>query len=266
MVFHFQERQDLCKEVCRIAHEAGQFMAGEILKVTDGHVQEKDPNSLVSYVDIETEKMLVSRLNALLPEAGFITEEGTTATGEKEYNWIIDPLDGTTNYLFQLPFYCVSIALAKGDELLLGVIYEPNNDECFYAWKDGGAWLNDQRIEVNQYNTLATSLIATGFPYQTTEVTDKLYDVLKFVVSNTRGIRRLGSAALDLAYVACGRFDTFYEATLNPWDIAAGVLIVEEAGGVVTDFKGGQEFMKTGEVIAGSPLIHLYFLNIIKEL
>ena len=266
MPFHLQERKDLCKEVCHIAREAGQFMAGEILKVTDGQVQEKDPNSLVSYVEIETEKMLVAKLNSLLTEAGFITEEGTTATGEKELNWIIDPLDGTTNYLFRLPLYCVSIALARGNELLLGVIYEPNSDECFYSWKGGGSWLNDHKIEVNQQNTLSTSLIATGFPYQTTEVTDKLYDVLKFVVSNTRGVRRLGSAAIDLAYVACGRFDTFYEATLNQWDIAAGVLIVKEAGGVVTDFQGGDQYMQTGEVIAGSPLIQLHFLNIIKEL
>lgn len=261
-----QEREDLCREVCHIAKQAGSFMFGEIHKVTNGHIIEKEINSLVSYVDIETEKMLVRELNDLIPGAGFITEEGTVAIGEKDWNWIIDPLDGTTNFLFGLPFYCVSIALSHRGQLVLGVVYEPNQDECFYAWKDGGAWLNGKKLQVNQHNTLSTSLIATGFPYQTTEMTDKLYDVLKYAVSNTRGIRRLGSAALDLAYVACGRFDTYYEATLNPWDMAAGVLLVHEAGGVVTDFKGGQDYLNTGEVIAGSPLVHPHFLEIIKAL
>jgi myo-inositol-1(or 4)-monophosphatase len=266
MLKSLQEREDLCRAVTRIAEDAGNFMYGEIHQVRVGQIVEKEPNSLVSYVDIQTEEMLVSALHELLPEAGFITEEGTVATGEKEWNWIIDPLDGTTNYLFRLPFYSVSIALAHKDELIIGVIYEPNLKECFYAWKGGGAWLNEHSIKVNDQRTLADSLIATGFPYQTTEMTDKLYDILKFVVLNTRGVRRLGSAALDMAYLACGRFDAYYEATLNSWDIAAGTLIVQEAGGIVTDFQGGNKHLETGELIAGSPLIHGYFLEIIKPL
>ena len=152
------------------------------------------------------------------------------------------------------------------EELILGVVYEPNLNECFHAWKGGGAWMNDHRLQVNGQRTLTDSLIATGFPYEGNEMTEKLYTILKFAVDHTRGIRRLGSAALDLAYVAAGRFDTYYEATINPWDIAAGTLIVEEAGGVVTDFQGGRRFFETGEIVAGSPLIQGIFLGEIRAL
>jgi myo-inositol-1(or 4)-monophosphatase len=233
-----KEKHDLCQAVCRVAQEAGYFVQEELHRVSQRDIVEKDRNSLVSYVDIEVEKRLVRDLGNLFPRAGFITEEGTVSVGEKEWNWIIDPLDGTTNFLFRVPFYCVSIALEHKGELVLGVIHEPNTGECFYAWQGGGAWLNEHKISVSTQNTLANSLVATGFPYQMTEQTERLYEVLKYAVRSTHGIRRLGSAALDLAYVACGRFDVYYEAALNPWDIAAGVLLVREAGGTVTDFAG----------------------------
>lgn len=261
-----QALSDLCLEVCHLAQEVGAYMFSEISKVRADQVVEKDRNSLVSYVDIEVERRLVEGLRALLPGAGFVTEEGTVATGEKEWSWVIDPLDGTTNYLFGLPFYCTSIALAHRGRVELGVIYEPGLRECFYAWRGGGAWLNGRVLRMENRRVLAESLVATGFPYRTTELTERLYAVLRYVVEETRGVRRLGSAAMDLAYVACGRFDAYYEAGLNPWDIAAGALLVEEAGGVVTDFEGGGAYLDRGTIIAGSPLIQGHFLQIIKAL
>ncbi|MCF8237955.1 MAG: inositol monophosphatase [Saprospiraceae bacterium] len=220
-------------------------------------VELKSRNSLVSRVDREAEESLVKGLRALLPDAGFLTEEGTVKQSRARNRWIIDPLDGTTNFLHGLPFFAISIALERDGQLVLGIVHEVSRNEHFVAWKDGGAWCNEQRISVSKQEKLADSLIATGFPYYDFSRTEAYIEVLKAFMRQTRGVRRIGSAALDLAYVACGRFEAFYEYALHPWDVAGGIVLVREAGGVVTDFAGDQEVCASGsEILAAGPFIH----------
>jgi myo-inositol-1(or 4)-monophosphatase len=242
------------KELCR---QTGEFIGAEIKKVAKEDVATKSLNSLVSYVDKEAEKKLVKALRSLLPQAGFIAEEGTGSAVEKGYNWIIDPLDGTTNYLHQIPVYAVSVALVKNDEPQLGVVYEVGQKELFSAQKGEGAFLNGKPIKVSDTPQLEDSLLATGFPYYDFNRMDSFLALLKDLFENTRGLRRLGSAATDLAYVACGRFGGFFEYGLSPWDVAAGALIVEEAGGMVSDFKGvANNYLYSGEILASSKPIN----------
>jgi myo-inositol-1(or 4)-monophosphatase len=190
----------------------------------------KRDSDLVSYVDISAEKIIVEGLKAILPEAGFLTEEKTIEAGNESLRWIIDPLDGTTNFVHGVPLFSVSIALQQNDELLAGIVYEVNLDECFYAWKNGGAFLNGRKISVTATNNLRNALCATGFPYEIFPHLDRYWSTLKFLFQNSRGIRRLGSAAIDLVYVACGRFDAFYEYNLNP-DVAAEILTFRKQEG-----------------------------------
>lgn len=243
----------ITREINSIAKEAGAFLLQERSKFQREAIEYKGLNNLVSYVDKETEKQLVGKLSQLLPEAGFITEEGTTGqdADQSALNWIIDPLDGTANFIHGLPVFSVSIGLAQGNTPIAGVIYDPNRDECFSAWQGGGAYCNGTPIAVSPITRLGESLIATGFPYYSFDKMPKYLRILESLMQQTHGLRRLGSAAIDLAYVACGRFEAFYEYNLNSWDMAAGVLLVREAGGVVTDFEGGSEFLFRGDVIAG---------------
>ncbi|AQG79048.1 inositol monophosphatase family protein [Spirosoma montaniterrae] len=243
----------LTDSICTIARHAGAFLMAERAKFQRDAIEYKGLNNLVSYVDKETEKQLVARLHDLLPEAGFITEEGTTGTtaDQTALNWIIDPLDGTANFIHGLPVFSVSIGLAQGKTPIAGVVYDPNRDECFSAWQNGGAYCNGQKISVSPAQLLGESLIATGFPYYKFEEMSVYLRILEDLMQRTHGLRRLGSAAIDLAYVAAGRFEAFYEYNLNSWDMAAGVLLVREAGGIVTDFEGGNEFLFRGDVIAG---------------
>ena len=208
--------------------------------------EKKGLNDFVSYVDKGSEKMLVERLSLLLPEAGFVTEEGTSKKIGLKYCWVIDPLDGTTNFLHGFHPYAISIALREYDEVIAGVVHEVGGNETFTAWKDGGAWLNGRKIHVSEAARLADSLIATGFPYSDFSGLEAYMNCLSYFCKHTHGIRRLGSAAIDLAYVACGRFEAFYEYGLHPWDIAAGMLLVREAGGRVSDFSGNEKNL-TGE-------------------
>lgn len=256
----------ITQEICTIATEAGAFLLQERSKFQRESIEYKGLNNLVSYVDKETEKQLVEKLSRLLPEAGFITEEGTTGQeADKEaLNWVIDPLDGTANFIHDLPVFSVSIGLAQGKTPIAGVIYDPNRDECFSAWQGGGAYCNGKRISVSPATQLGESLIATGFPYYHFEQMPKYLRILESLMKQTHGLRRMGSAAIDLAYVACGRFDAFYEYNLNSWDMAAGVLLVQEAGGIVTDFDGGDEFLFRGDVIAGCG-VHPELINAIQD-
>ncbi|GAB4017839.1 inositol monophosphatase [Spirosoma sp. KCTC 42546] len=257
---------EITKEICTIATEAGAFLLQERSKFQRESIEYKGLNNLVSYVDKETEKQLVEKLSKLLPEAGFITEEGTTGQeADKEaLNWVIDPLDGTANFIHDLPVFSVSIGLAQGKTPIAGVIYDPNRNECFSAWQGGGAYCNGNRISVSPATQLGESLIATGFPYYHFEQMPQYLRILESLMKQTHGLRRLGSAAIDLAYVACGRFEAFYEYNLNSWDMAAGVLLVQEAGGVVTDFEGGNEFLFRGDVIAGCG-VHPELIKAIQE-
>ncbi|MBX2877299.1 MAG: inositol monophosphatase [Saprospiraceae bacterium] len=257
--------QELCEKSCKIVLKAGAFIASQVGEVAAAAIEEKDLNSLVSYVDKETEKLLIEGLSQLVPGAVFFTEEETVARQEGEWRWIIDPLDGTTNFLHQLPVFSVSVALQHQEETVIGIVYEVNRQECFYAWKNGGAWMNERPIQVSPTSTLSASLLATGFPYYNYDYMQAYLEVLQFFMKNTRGLRRLGSAAVDLAYVACGRFEGFYEYSLNAWDVAAGVLLVKEAGGKVTDFKGGEDYLFGGTLISSNHKLHQDLQEVIQQ-
>lgn len=245
----------ITEQTIEVAKQAGAFIREQAVTFDAGAVQTKSLNSLVSYVDIESEKMLVKGLKEILPEASFLTEEQTVATSNTEYRWMIDPLDGTTNFIHKVPVYSVSVALYKGDDALVGVVYEVNRDECFSAFRHGGAFCNGNKIEVTKATKLADTLIATGFPFEDFKFIDKYVHALRNMMIHTRGVRRLGSAAADLAYVAMGRFDGFFEYNLNAWDVAAGILLVKEAGGVVSDFSNGDDFLFGREILACAPRI-----------
>ena len=244
--------QHICSEIGDLARQAGQFIREQRSQITTDDIELKGKASLVTYVDKEAEKMIVSRLRQLLPEAGFITEEGTATESGEEYKWIIDPLDGTTNFIHGIFPHSVSIALTKENVPVAGVVYEIGQDELFSAWKNGGAYLNGQPISVSKSSKHEDVLLATGFPYYNFEKLNEYLKVLEFFMIETRGMRRMGSAAVDLAYVACGRFDGFFEHALHAWDVAAGVLLVQEAGGKVTDFKGGDNFLFGKELVSGN--------------
>lgn len=257
--------EDLIRQVINVSKEAGDFIRQERKKFDPDTIEYKGLNDMVSYVDKTAERMIVTSLEKILPEAGFITEEKTTTKIGDRYNWIIDPLDGTTNFIHGVPTYSVSIALKEYDELVSGVVYEINLDECFYAWKDAPAYMNDKEIKVSNNPTISSSLIATGFPYYDFTKQTAYIELFTELMKSCHGLRRLGSAAVDLAYTACGRFEAFYEYNLNPWDIAAGVLIVRQAGGQVTNFKGGEEVMNTRELLATNGKITEGMLSIIQK-
>jgi len=258
--------KDLTFATCDIARAVGQFMAGERKTFNDSKIENKGLHDLVSYVDKESEKQIIDQLSVLLPESGFIAEEGTNTKRGERFNWVIDPLDGTTNFVQGVPVYAVSIALLDGDELVLGVVFEVGRSECFYAWKDGGAYLNGEPICVlNRYN-ISDALLATGFPYSNFEQLNEYIAVLKWAMVEARGMRRLGSAAVDLSYVACGRFDAFWEYDLKSWDVAAGALILMEAGGKVTNFSGGKDYLFEKEIVASNTLLHPVLQTKVAEL
>ncbi len=256
--------QKITLSIAALAREAGGFIRTEAEKFSLDQVELKGKSDLVSYVDKETEKKLVSSLKDILPEAGFITEENTIAQDKKAYTWVIDPLDGTTNFVHGLPTYAVSVGLMEGEVIVAGVVYEVTRDECFYAWKDGGAYMNDKPIHVTPATTIDESLFATGFPVHNFEKLDDYLGILNELMKDAHGLRRVGSAATDMAYVACGRYEAFFEYNLKPWDVAAGVIIVQEAGGTVTDFKGGDDFLFGQEMVAAGP-VHAELLEVVKK-
>ncbi|HLW20763.1 MAG TPA: inositol monophosphatase family protein [Cyclobacteriaceae bacterium] len=257
---------NVLEETIAVGREVGAFIRKERQVFDLRRVEIKGLNDMVSYVDKVAEQMIVDRLMKLLPEAGYITEEGTNTTKGEVYNWIIDPLDGTTNFIHDLPFYCVSIGLQKNEEIVLGVVYDVTRSECFYAIKDGGAYCNETPLRVSGAPALSSSLIATGFPYDSLGQTDAFGEVLKSLTENSHGFRRLGSAALDLCYVASGRVDGYFQHNLKPYDVAAGIIIVQEAGGKVSDFIGGNNFIFGGEMVATNNVIHEELLQEVKPL
>lgn len=265
MEFSTNELTRVNHEVTRIALEAGEFIRQERKKFNSSKVEKKGLNDFVSYVDKGAEKIIVARLKVLLPQAGFITEEGTEERDDNPLKWVIDPLDGTTNFIHGMPFFAVSIALLMNEEPLIGVIYEINQDEMFMAVKDAGAFLNGMPIRVSEAKIVADSLLGTGFPYYDYHLLDQYLGLFKHLMKHSHGIRRPGSAATDLAYVACGRFDGFYEYSLSPWDVAAGVLLVREAGGIVSDFQGKDEAIFAKQIIATNPHIHTEFVNLLRS-
>ena len=241
--------EEICKKVCFAARSAGQLMLNERKNFSVEKVEHKGVHDYVSYVDRAAEELIIKHLSPLIPSAGFITEEATTEQGKAEYTWVIDPLDGTTNYIHGLSPYSVSIALFKDEQAIVGVVYIPTSDECFHAIKDGKAYLNETEIKPSTHTKVAESLLITGFPYKVGDKIEAYLDIMRYLTFNSHGVRRLGSAAADLVYVACGRADIFYQTDLKPWDVAAGAFIAMQAGASLSDFSGGNEYMSGQSIL-----------------
>ena len=254
----------LCLQALPIVKKASEFIKGEHGKVSQDSIETKELNSLVSYVDKTAEEILVDGLGKILPEAQFLTEEETVVQGNGKIRWIIDPLDGTTNFLHQIPHYAVSVGLEIDNELVAGIVEHVPHEEQYYAWTGGGAFLNNRRIISNQNQQLSDAVVATGFPYNA-QSEEAISDLIVYWMKNARSIRRFGSAALDLIYVARGIFDFYYELSLNAWDIAGGAVIVKEAGGQVSDFYGSEEFLTEGRILASNGNLHDEVLKILKH-
>ncbi len=241
---------------------AGKYTRKNFGQLSMSHISAKDRNDFVTVVDRESEKMIAAFLRRRFPSDEILGEEGTLETGSSGRRWIIDPLDGTLNFIHSFPIFAISIGLVdEADEGLVGAIYQPMQKELFTAEKGRGAFMNNHRIRVTKNFRSERLLLATGFPYKIYDHLDKYIELFKDVLVNTAGIRRPGSAAIDLAYVACGRFDGFWEYGLNSWDIAAGAIIVKEAGGIVTDFKGDDDYLKSGNIIATNGKMHAWLLG-----
>jgi len=257
---------EICLKVCDLSRETGKYILNQSGHFNQNVVEQKGDHDYVSYVDKTAEQQIVDGLREILPEAGFITEEGTAGHEQQVFRWVIDPLDGTTNFIHKVPVFCVSIALMENETVVIGVIFEINRNECFYAWKGGKAMLNERPIQVSSLQDFNSSLLATGFPYYDYGKLDEYLLVFKHFAKHTAGLRRLGSAAADLAYVACGRFEGFYEYGLHPWDVAAGTFIVQMAGGHISDFSGGNNFIFGKEMVSGNPSAHAQMLKVISSL
>lgn len=258
--------EQLVLEVKQVAIEAGHFLRQERARFDRSAVQEKGPHDYVSYVDKASEERLVAQLSSLLPEAGFVTEEKTTRQcAAEEYCWVIDPLDGTTNFIHDMAPYCVSIALRDSREVLLGVVYEVCRDECYWACKGGGAYLNDRPIHVSSVSDIRHAQILLGFPYDSERFRPIVLSAIEQMYGMVGAERLLGSAAAELCYVAAGRAEGRLEGLLGPWDVAAGTLILSESGGVTTDFSGGDSYLDGHEVLASNAHIHEQLLQIVSN-
>lgn len=251
----------------KAARRAGQIINRASNDLDLVKVATKQPNDYVTEVDKAAEAAIIETLREAYPNYGILAEESgaTAGKGDAEYQWIIDPLDGTTNFIHGLPQYAVSIALAKGGIVEQAVVFDPNRNELFTASKGGGAFLNERRIRVSRRLKLQDSLIGTGFPYRMFDKMDLYLAIFKELAEKTAGQRRPGAASLDLAYVACGRYDGFWEFGLSPWDMAAGSLLISEAGGLVSDLRGEASYLETGNIIAGTPKVFAPLLKIIEN-
>ena len=247
----------------KAAREAGRIINRASQDVNALSIQSKTFNDFVSEVDHAAERAIIDTLKAAYPDHGFLGEESGNTNQESENIWIIDPLDGTTNFLHNFPQYCISIALQQKGVLTQAVIYDPVRNDLFTATKGRGAFLNDKRIRVTNRSKLQDSLISTGFPFRDFTHLDTYMVMLKDMIKKTIGIRRPGSAALDLAYVAAGFTDGFFEIGLSSWDIAAGGLLVQEAGGIVADFEGNESWLKTGNIVAANPRVFAQILQVL---
>lgn len=245
----------------KAAREAGRIINRASNDVGALNIQSKSINDFVSEVDHAAEAAIINILKDAYPDHGFLGEESGDTNKDAENIWIIDPLDGTTNFLHNFPQYCVSIALQQNGVLTQAVIYDPVRNDLFTATKGRGAFLNDKRIRVSNRTKLQQSLISTGFPFRDFTHLDTYLDMLKDMIKKTTGIRRPGSAALDLAYVAAGYTDGFFEINLSAWDIAAGGLLVQEAGGMVGDFEGNESWLQTGNIVAANPKVFAQMLQ-----
>jgi myo-inositol-1(or 4)-monophosphatase len=247
----------------RAAREAGRVITRNFNRVDRLTIADKGRNDFVTEVDRNAEAAIIEVLREKYPQHAILAEESGAQAGN-EYEWVIDPLDGTTNFLHGVPQFAVSIALKVKGRLEIGVVYDPVKEEMFIASRGEGALLNDHKIRVTSRKGLDGALLGTGIPYRDFRFMDNYLGMLKDLIQNTAGVRRPGSAALDFAYVACGRSDGFWELGLSQWDFAAGALLVREAGGLVTDIGGGERYLETGNVIAGGLKVHNAMLRRIR--
>jgi myo-inositol-1(or 4)-monophosphatase len=254
------EQKQLLKlkpQLIALCEDVAAFIRTEMEQVKQSDIETKDLNSLVTYVDKNAEIKIVDVLKRLIPEAGFITEEDTISQKEEELVWVIDPLDGTTNFLYKIPHFSISIALMHNGHPVLGIVYDVMLRVAYTAVKGLGTYEDEQQVFVRKNEDPLDAIVVTGFPYKREpEMIDKSLQMIRYCIDHCRGVRRLGSAALDLAYVASGKLDLYYENTLNIWDLAAGALLVTEAGGLVTDYQGGNSYLNNGSIIAASPGIY----------
>ena len=243
---------------------AGKYISSQF--ENDLFVDFKGPSNMVTQVDREAERMIISLVHDQFPDHRILAEETDEIIGNSPYRWIIDPLDGTTNFVHGVPIFAVSIAVEFNSEIIIGVVFDPTRNELFSALKNGGAFLNEKQIKVSQIKTLSESITATGFPYETDSVFENNMEIFRAVYRKCQGVRRAGSAALDVCYVAAGRFDGFWEFGLNPWDVSAGALIVQEAGGQVGDYNGMKfKSDNVSQIIASNGKIHSELLTIIQK-
>jgi len=247
----------------RAARAAGEIISRSMDKVEALHIDEKGRNDFVTEVDQRAEREIIRIILEAFPEHAIIAEESGVHAGN-EYTWIIDPLDGTTNFIHGFPQFAVSIALVHKGKIEQAIIYDPLKQEMFTATRGAGAVLNNRRIRVSRQITLSGALLGTGFPFKAQSQLDSYLDMFRVLFKDTAGIRRAGAAALDLAYVAAGRFDGFWEMGLREWDMAAGVLLIQEAGGIVSDFHGGDQYLQSGNIVAGTPKLHAQILDSIQ--
>ena len=257
--------EEICKQVISTTKNVGKYIQQQKNEISNKNIEQKGVHDFVTYVDKTAEKMLIDDFSKLIPSSGFIAEEKSSTKKGEIYNWIIDPLDGTTNFIHGIAPFAISVALQKNDKTILGVIYEINLDECFYAWENSPAFLNEKKITVSTPNRVENSLIATGFPYYDYKQLPQFMESLQYFMKNSHGIRRLGSAATDLAYVAAGRFEAFYEYSLQAWDVAAGAFIVEQAGGIVSDFSGNDNYLFGQEIIATNKNVYKEFFDKVNQ-
>jgi myo-inositol-1(or 4)-monophosphatase len=249
------------------ARKAGTYLkknVGNIHSIERKGGQERD---LVTEIDKGAEEIIIETIKKHFPQHGILGEEsGTKYSADSEYKWVIDPLDGTTNFTHGLPVFCVSIGLERNGEVIAGVIFDPNMDEMFTAEKGKGAYLNGKKIHVSNVNGLNESLLVTGFPYNIAENPNLAIERFVSFLLHAQAVRRMGSAAIDLAYVAAGRYEGFWEVALNPWDVAAGSVILHEAGGMITDFSGKISGIYSKEVLASNGRIHKDMVTLFKKI
>jgi len=247
------------------ARKAGQIILNSVGKLQSSQIRSKDKFDFVTNIDHESERAIIEIIRQHFPDHSFLAEETGQSTQQNAYRWFIDPLDGTTNFIHGVPFSAVSIALEYDNDFLLSVIYDPFRNELFRAERNKGAYLNENKIKVSDESDLARCLVATGFPFKAKHLIDSYCEAFSSIFQQVSDMRRAGSAALDLAYVAAGRFDGFWEIKLSPWDIAAGELLIREAGGKITDMNGDTNFLFTGNVVATNGLIHESILSVVRQ-
>jgi len=247
------------------AKSASEILINNFGKISVEDIKEKEKNDFLTFVDEQSENTIIEIILHAFPDHSILAEESGLKKHESDYEWIIDPLDGTKNFISGIPFYSISIGLLYKDKMQLGVVLDPIRNELFHAQRDDGAYLNGKKIHISNRSNLNECLFATGFPFKKKQFLSTYIKCFQDIFQHVSGIRRMGSAALDLAYVAAGRFDGFWELGLNPWDMAAGSLIIEEAGGKISDFWGKKPYLRSGFVATANSHIHPQMIQIIQR-